>query len=118
MLGAAMGLFASGMYAGKADLSKLADPTRPATEPALVAAPVATTGPVLQSILISPTRRRAVINGRTYKIGDKVDGAVVADIQSYEVTLRQGQRETRLRLFPRLVKEPNAVPAKKAGKDG
>lgn len=118
MLGVAVGLFASGTYAGKADLSKLADPTRPATEPALVAAPVATAGPVLQSVLISPTRRRAVINGRTYKIGDKVDGAVVADIQSYEVTLRQGQRETRLRLFPRLVKEPNAVPAKKAGKDG
>lgn len=99
-------------------MSKLADPTRPATEPALAAAPVATTGPVLQSILISPTRRRAVIGGRTYKLGDKINGAVVADIQSYEVTLRQGQRETRLRLFPRLVKEPNAIPANKAGKGG
>ena len=53
----------------------------------------AATGPELQSTMISPTFRRAIISGRTYKQGDQIDGAVVADIQPYEVTLKQGGRE-------------------------
>ncbi len=77
----------------------------------------AAAGPELQSTMISLTFRRAVISGRTYKQGDKIDGAVITSIQPYEVTLKQGGRETRLRLLPKLTREPN-VSTKKPDKDG
>lgn len=101
------------------DPGKLPDPTRP--HQVGVASPVtareAVTGPELQSTMISTVFRRAIISGRTYKVGDKIDGAVIADIQPYEVTLKQGGRESRLRLLPRLTKEPR-ISAEKSGNDG
>ena len=100
------------------DVRQLPDPTRPyqpGTAP--VGAQETATGPELQSTMISLTFRRAVISGRTYKQGDKIDGAVIMSIQPYEVTLKQDGRETRLRLLPRLTKEPD-VSAKKPDKDG
>lgn len=100
------------------DLERLLDPTRP-HQPGTVSAVAqeAITGPELQSTMISPTFRRAVISGRTYKQGDKIGGAVIISIQPYEVTLKQGGRETRLRLLPKLTREPN-VSTKKPDKDG
>lgn len=88
----------------------LSDPTRPldsapAVGSSATTAAAAPSGPVLQSTLISPLRRSAVISGRTVKIGDTVDGAKVVDIQSYEVRLRRGGREASLRLLPKLAKE-------------
>jgi hypothetical protein len=62
-------------------------------------------GPVLQSTLVSDSRREAMISGRKVRIGDRVGAAVVADIRPYEVVLKQDNRETRLRLTPRLEKE-------------
>lgn len=101
-----------------ADLGPLPDPTRPYTGSAAGAPPPEATGPVLQSTIISPVDRRAVISGRSYRVGDRVDGAVVADIQSYEVTLKRGGRESRLRLLPRLVKDPKVPPSKTPGNNG
>lgn len=100
------------------DLERLPDPTRP-HQPgtASAVAQEAVTGPELQSTMVSPTFRRAVISGRTYKQGDKIGGAVITNIQPYEVTLKQGGRETRLRLLPKLTREPN-VSTKKPDKDG
>lgn len=100
------------------DLKQLSDPTRPHQPGAAPAdAREIVTGPELQSTMISLSFRRAIINGRTYKQGDKIDGAVITNIQPYEVTLKQGGRETRLRLLPKLTKEPN-VSDRKPGKDG
>lgn len=101
------------------ELRGLPDPTRPYTA-AEVVAPATTYrgGPVLQSTRVSPTARRAMISGRTYKVGDRIDGAVVADIQPYEVTLRSGTQLTQLRLLPKLVKEPKVSPGKQPGRDG
>ena len=100
------------------DLKQLSDPTRP-HQPGtvVVGGQEAVAGPELQSTMISLTFRRAVISGRTYKQGDKIDGAVITSIQPYEVTLKQGGRETRLRLLPKLTREPN-VSTKKPDKDG
>lgn len=95
------------------DLSRLQDPTRPQTGVTLEAP--TPDGPVLQSTLISPTSRRATIGGRSYKVGDRVDGGVVTDIQPYEVTLRQGTQLTHLRLLPKLIKEPKATSGKGPG---
>ena len=97
------------------DLSRLQDPTRPQTGFTLEASAPATDGPVLQSTLISPTARRATIGGRSYKVGDRVDGGVVTDIQPYEVTLRQGTQFTYLRLLPKLMREPKATSGKGPG---
>jgi MSHA biogenesis protein MshK len=85
----------------------LEDPTRP---PMLSAGTAGAAmeyhaGPVLQSTFISSSSRRAVISGRSYAVGDKMGNAVIEDIQSYEVVLKQGSRETRLRLLPKLAKE-------------
>jgi MSHA biogenesis protein MshK len=87
-----------GAAAQAADIGDLPDPTRPHG-----AAPAATGAPSgVQSILISPQRKLAVVHGRTVTIGDRVGDAVVVDIRPYEVILKRAGRESSLRLVPRL----------------
>ncbi len=90
-------------------LSGLADPTRPSYLGVSAEAKAVRTGPMLQSTFVSTSQRRAVISGRTYKVGDKFGGGVITDIQPYEVVLKQASRETRLRLLPKLAKETSIV---------
>jgi len=90
----------------------LVDPTRPPsrqveTEPAYM-------GPVLQSTIIAPGHKRAIISGRTYAVGERIGAAVITQIAPYEVTLNKDGRETRLRIVPSLAKE--AQPADGRGK--
>lgn len=85
----------------------LADPTRP---PAMLESAVeqdATphTGPVLQSVLISPTRRIATIDGQAVKVGDKFGEARVARITENEVVLRNGRETQTLKLFPQMERQ-------------
>jgi MSHA biogenesis protein MshK len=86
----------------------LPDPTRP---PAIIEsageqnASVASSGPVLQSVLISPTRRIATINGQVLKPGDKFGEARVMKITENEVVLRNGQEMQTLKLFPQVEKQ-------------
>lgn len=86
----------------------LVDPTRPSYG-GVSAADERPAGSGLQSTYVSASRRRAVIGGRTYSVGDKFGGAVIADIQPYEVILKQAGRETRLRLLPKMAKEITVV---------
>lgn len=90
-------------------LSGLPDPTRPSYVSVAAGAKAERTGPVLQSTFISVSQRRAVISGRSYKVGDKFGGGVITDIQPYEVVWKQAGRETRLRLLPRLAKAMSIV---------
>jgi len=86
------------------------DPTQPPGPVTQArAAPSRPTGPVLQSTLVSPQRRVAIISGKRVQVGDTVNGATVTEISQYEVRLRQGGRETTLRLLPKLNKEQEAV---------
>lgn len=86
------------------------DPTQPMGRMAPShAAPSRPRGPVLQSTLVSPQRRLAVISGKQVRVGDTVNGAVVTEISQYEVKIKQGGRETTLRLLPKLNKEQEAV---------
>jgi MSHA biogenesis protein MshK len=87
----------------------LNDPTRP---PASIDRPtedssVRATGPVLQSVLISPSRKVAIINGETVKLGDKFGDARVVKIAETEVVLRNGNDVQVLKLFPQVEKKPN-----------
>lgn len=87
---------------------ELTDPTRP---PASIAAgPVQTgekpkTGHELQSVLISPTRRVAIIDGQTVALGEKYGEARVVKIAEDEVVLRNGQDNQVLKLFPTIEKQ-------------
>lgn len=93
-----------------AQAGALSDPTQPmGLAPRSSAAPRASTGPALQSTMVSRDRKVAVISGKTVKIGDTFDGAVITDITPYEVRMTRGGRETTLRMLPKLVKDKGAV---------
>jgi MSHA biogenesis protein MshK len=88
----------------------LPDPTRPASAPS-EGVTSAVQGLVLQSVLIAPQRRLAVINGRTLAIGERIDGATVVDIQAHEVVLKRASGDLTLRLVPRYVsRSTNTTP--------
>ncbi len=85
-------------------LADLADPTRPfmAAQPVGGAAPPPPAELVLELTLVSPARRVAMINGRTYEVGGSVGGALIMGIRPYEVILTRGGRATHLRFFPKV----------------
>jgi MSHA biogenesis protein MshK len=82
---------------------ELPDPTRPPAgfgqNQGETGAPA---GPVLQSILISPTRRIAIISGKTVKAGDKFGDARVVAINANDVILKSGKSQQVLKLYPSL----------------
>jgi MSHA biogenesis protein MshK len=79
----------------------LRDPTRPpATGGKGGATRSEPPGWVLQSVLISPERRYAIINGEIVQIGGSIDGAELIAVAAERVTLRTRQGLRVLRLFP------------------
>jgi MSHA biogenesis protein MshK len=84
----------------------LSDPTRPpsANAAAADAAPEAP-GAQLQSVLISPHRRLAVINGQTVSVGAKVGDATLVRIAETSVVLKRGDTLETLPLLPGLEKK-------------
>lgn len=96
----------------------LPDPTRP---PATAAdsstqqgnsMPIA--GPELQSVLISPRRKVAIISGQSVMLGEKFGDARVIRITENEVVLRDGQNVQVLKLFPGIQKKIR--PGQRAGR--
>lgn len=78
----------------------LSDPTRPPGASALETETPAPSSPRLQSILISPQRKLAVINGEAVALGGRVGEATLIRISEASVVLkRNGELET-LRMFP------------------
>ena len=86
----------------------LVDPTRPPNAPTdspqQDAGPAA--GSALQSVLISPGRRLAIINGTTVAVGGMVGDAKVVKITETEVVLDRGGETEVLKLFPGIDKQP------------
>ena len=90
-----------------AQAAPFADPTQPPT--ARGAAEVAATvGPRVESILIAPDRRLAVINGQQVTVGSRTATGTVARITETEVVLRSADGEQTLKLFPDVAREPGA----------
>ncbi len=79
----------------------LADPTRPPARYAPVIEPTVRASARLQleSILISPYRRVAIINGLRVKEGDVVGDSVVTRISRASVSMRDGQRTFELKKY-------------------
>jgi len=93
---------------------ELPDPTRP---PASILVPSAAGGaelaPVpagLQSILISKTRRIAIIDGETVELGGKHGDAKLIEVNEGSVVLRGAQGRQEMTLFPDVKMTPAKPP--------
>lgn len=99
----------------------LRDPTRPpsfsesAQAGELRGEGRASQGPLLQSVIVSRGRKLALIDGRTYTIGDKVGEAKLVVISASEVTLRESGVNKILRLTPDAQKTSAHPAVAKAG---
>lgn len=95
----------------------IVDPTRP---PHAIASSEAAPGAAanqLQSILISPGRRVAVINGETVALGGRIGDATVVKIGPTAVTLKRGDELEVLDMFGGVEKKSvrRRVPAAEKG---
>jgi MSHA biogenesis protein MshK len=90
----------------------LTDPTRqPAELSVLPISGVRANAPKnikLQSIIISPERRAAIINGQTVKVGDPVDDETLVEVNEGSVVLQGKQGRKVLTLFPGVEIRKNA----------
>lgn len=86
-----------------------ADPTRPPahfTSPRAAGASAAS-GPVLQSVLISGTRKSAIISGERVELGGTFAGARLTALREAEAVLEGPEGRTVLRLVPDVTREPS-----------
>lgn len=92
----------------------LTDPTRP---PGVLSGPAidgaAGGGPVLQSVMLSPGRKVAVISGKMVVLGGRYGSARLVKLTESEVVLKDGAETTVLKLFP-LVEKRMAGDVKKS----
>ena len=99
--------FILALWAGwSGNLYALNDPTQP-IDPALYFGTGKTHdsgGWSLQSILSSPERRIAIINGSRVREGDRIGSARVMRIRDSHVLLNTGSRTVTLRLLPQSIK--------------
>jgi len=99
-------------FAAGARAQGLNDPTRPPTVSA--SAPEAAADAAasqLQSVLIAPGRRLAIINGQTVALGGRVGDATLTQITETGVVLKRGDLLESLPLLPGIAKQP-ARPAR------
>ena len=89
-------LFACGALA-----EEVRDPTRP---PAIALSgtvePLELGAPMLQSVLVGPERRSAIINGQVLQVGARVGDARLVKIEEDRVILSSGGMISTLYLFP------------------
>lgn len=83
-------------YAQKAMMK---DPTQPVIQDLPQKAAVIQEEYMLQSIIVAPDRKLAVINAKTLRLGDKVGGAIVKKINKNSVVLSSSGQEIVLYLF-------------------
>jgi MSHA biogenesis protein MshK len=90
-------LFAIATSIAPAQEPRVQDPMRP---PVLVAAtgiaPQAVESLRLTGVLVSESRRIAVINGKFYRVGDRVNGDQIIRIEPGSIQLRRGNEQVRI----------------------
>jgi MSHA biogenesis protein MshK len=72
-------------------------------------------GTVLQSVIISPTSKAAIISGVMVKLGEKYGDAVLVKVAENEVVLKTGTTSQVLKLLPGVEKREPASAASKSG---
>lgn len=98
---ASAGLSVALLLGGPAAASGVPDPTRPAVAPVMGEVDDASTERpplVLQSTLVSPRQRSAIINGQRYRVGDRVGDARIEAIAPGSVRLSTPAGRAELRL--------------------
>lgn len=93
------------------------DPTRPSGGYAAGEAEIAgdaVGGLVLQSVMISPARKAAIINGEIVMLGAKYGDAVLVKLTENEAVLKSGDETQVLKLYPGVEKREIVPVAKKA----
>ncbi|MEZ5542574.1 MAG: hypothetical protein R3F42_11090 [Pseudomonadota bacterium] len=100
----ALGILLVALTAGAAALT---DPTRPTGRghAALLQPHAQRHDWRLDSTLVAPDRRVAVINGRQVSEGESVDGARVIEIRRLEVLIQARGRQLTLQLLPDIVQQ-------------
>lgn len=94
----------------------LNDPTRPpASFGGAADADGDSGGTVLQSVIISPTNKAAIISGVMVRLGEKYGDAVLVKVAENEVVLKNGTTSQVLKLLPGVEKRE---PASAATNDG
>lgn len=89
----------------------LSDPTRPPANFGGAADADADSGggTVLQSVIISPTGKAAIISGVMVKLGEKYGDAVLVKVAESEVVLKTGTTSQVLKLHPGVEKRESAA---------
>lgn len=83
----------------------LSDPTRPPGEAGEIGLEAEAAGPVLQSVILGPGRKSAVINGQVVALGQRVGDHVLVQVNERAVVLQNPQGErTSLELHPAVTK--------------
>lgn len=104
---------------GTAVAQGLIDPTRPPqTTPDKGEPEQRPSGPQLQSVLISPGRRVAVISGSAIALGGRYGDATVASISEDAVVLQYRDRRQTLFLVPDVEKRVREANGKKSEGEG
>ncbi len=120
----AIALLAASCLGNPAFGQALRDPTEPPSSARAPASPVTgalPSGPLLQSVIVSDGRKLALIDGETYRSGDKLGNSTIAAISSNEVTLRGPEGKRVLKLYPNMQEKklrtqaPPASPRAKGG---
>jgi MSHA biogenesis protein MshK len=95
----ALALLVAASSAAIAQAAPFTDPMRP---PSILESslPAAASGPRLESVLIAPDRRIAVISGQQVTVGGKVGAAEVVRITESEVVIRSAEGTATLKLVP------------------
>jgi MSHA biogenesis protein MshK len=93
-------LFLGVMTAGLASAQGLSDPTRPPGGQSETAEAVGPGGPVLQSVMLSPSRKVAVISGEMVVLGGRYGSSKLVRLTETEAVLKNGADVTVLRLHP------------------
>lgn len=104
------------LASGGAHAAPFADPTRPPNASGAEGGPAALAGPRLESVLIAPNRRIAVINGLPVSVGGMYGEARVVRISETEVVLQSGDQRETLRLFPDVEKTSIRTRARRANR--
>lgn len=94
-----------------AHAAPFADPFRPPRQLEQPTPDLAGKGPAaprLESVLIAPDRRVAVINGQQYVEGERFADGRVLRISESEVVIRRSDRDEKLSLFPDGAKRTSA----------
>lgn len=103
--------FIFALFECPARAESLPDPTRPPSEFEAPAAGGATVpgGPLLQSVLISPRHKAAIISGETVTLGGRYGSARVVKISESGVVLNEGGSLQTLKLFPGVEKTMSQI---------